>query len=41
MHYLRGLTSPHRTDIGNRRLGRSLAFGMTGAPPRYEPYRLY
>jgi len=26
MHYLRGLTSPHRTDIGNRRLGRSLAF---------------
>lgn len=26
MHYLRALTSPHRTDIGNRRLGRSLAF---------------
>jgi len=26
LHYLRGLTSPHRTDIGNRRLGRSLAF---------------
>jgi len=26
MHYLRVLTSPHRTDIGNRRLGRSLAF---------------
>jgi uncharacterized membrane protein YoaK (UPF0700 family) len=26
MHYLRALTSPHRTDISNRRLGRSLAF---------------
>jgi uncharacterized membrane protein YoaK (UPF0700 family) len=26
MHYLRTLTSPHRTDISNRRLGRSLAF---------------
>ena len=25
-HYLRALTSPHRTDISNRRLGRSLAF---------------
>ncbi|OFA04440.1 YoaK family protein [Duganella sp. HH101] len=26
MHYLRALTSPQRTDISNRRLGRSLAF---------------
>jgi uncharacterized membrane protein YoaK (UPF0700 family) len=26
MHYLRALTSPHRTDISNRRLGQSLAF---------------
>jgi uncharacterized membrane protein YoaK (UPF0700 family) len=26
MHYLRALTSPHRTDLSNRRLGRSLAF---------------
>lgn len=26
MHYLRALTSPHRTDISNRRLGRALAF---------------
>jgi uncharacterized membrane protein YoaK (UPF0700 family) len=26
MHYLRALTGPHRTDTGNRRLGRSLAF---------------
>jgi uncharacterized membrane protein YoaK (UPF0700 family) len=26
MHYLRAFTSPHRTDLGNRRLGRSLAF---------------
>lgn len=26
MQYMRALTSPERTDIGNRRLGRSLAF---------------
>jgi len=26
MHYLRAMTSPQRTDISNRRLGRSLAF---------------
>ncbi|NGZ88359.1 YoaK family protein [Duganella aceris] len=26
MHYLRALTSPHRTELGNRRLGRLLAF---------------
>lgn len=26
MHYLRALTSPQRTDLSNRRLGRSLAF---------------
>ncbi|WP_332855197.1 YoaK family protein [Duganella sp. S19_KUP01_CR8] len=26
MHYLRALTSPQRTNISNRRLGRSLAF---------------
>jgi uncharacterized membrane protein YoaK (UPF0700 family) len=26
MHYLRTLTSPHRTDISNHRLGRLLAF---------------
>ena len=26
MHYLRALTSPQRTDISNRRLGRSLVF---------------
>lgn len=26
LHYLRTLTGPHRTDAGNRRLGRSLAF---------------
>lgn len=26
MHYLRALTSAHRTDISNRRLGRALAF---------------
>jgi len=26
LHYLRAMTSPQRTDISNRRLGRSLAF---------------
>ena len=26
MHYLRALTSPHRTHLSNRHLGRSLAF---------------